>query len=85
MQRAIAPACPPWATPHALRHYYASLLIRSGASVKVVQARLGHASAKTTLDVYGHLWPDDEDRTRRAVDDAFAAPVEDQLRTADGR
>ena len=76
---------PAWATPHALRHYYASLLIRSGASVKVVQARLGHASAKTTLDVYGHLWPDDEDRTRRAVDDAFAAPVEDQLRTADGR
>lgn len=77
---------PAWATPHALRHYYASLLIRSGASVKVVQARLGHASAKTTLDVYGHLWPDDDDdRTRRAVDEAFAAPVEDRLRTADGR
>jgi integrase len=50
-----------------------------------VQARLGHTSAKTTLDVYGHLWPDDEDRTRRAVNDAFAAPVEDRLRTADGR
>jgi integrase len=48
---------PAWATPHALRHDYASLLIRSGASVKVVQARLGHASAKTTLDVYGHLRP----------------------------
>ena len=82
----VVPLCglPAWATP-TLRHYYASLLIRSGASVKVVQARLGHASAKTTLDVYGHLWPDDEDRTRRAVDDAFAAPVEDRLRTADGR
>jgi integrase len=47
---------PSWATPHDLRHYFASLLIRSGASVKVVQARLGHASAKTTLDVYGHLF-----------------------------
>ena len=55
---------PPWATPHDLRHYYASLLIRSGASVKVVQSRLGHASAKTTLDTYGHLFPDEEDRTR---------------------
>ncbi len=33
-----------------LRHYYASLLISSGADVKVVQARLRHASAKTTLD-----------------------------------
>ena len=35
----------------------ASLLIASGADVKVVQARLRHASAKTTLDTYGHLWP----------------------------
>jgi integrase len=35
---------------HDLRHWYASLLIASGADVKVVQARLRHASAKTTLD-----------------------------------
>ncbi len=54
--------------PHDLRHYFASVLIRSGASVKVVQARLGHSSAKTTLDVYGHLFADEEDRTRAAVD-----------------
>jgi integrase len=64
-----------WATPHDLRHYYASTLIRSGASVKVVQARLGHSSAKTTLDTYAHLFPDEEDRTREAVDAAFAAPA----------
>ena len=38
---------------HDLRHYLASLLIASGADVKVVQARLRHASAKTTLDTYG--------------------------------
>jgi integrase len=42
--------CRRGATPHDLRHFYASVLIRSGASVKVVQTRLGHASAKTTLD-----------------------------------
>jgi integrase len=53
---------------HDLRHYYASLLIRHGESVKVVQARLGHASAAETLDTYSHLWPDSEDRTREAVD-----------------
>lgn len=57
---------------HALRHFYASLLIRAGCSVKVVQARLGHATAAETLDTYSHLWPDDEDRTRQAVDDALA-------------
>ena len=56
---------------HELRHYYASLVIASGASVKVVQARLGHKSALETLDTYGHLWPDSEDQTRRAVDVAL--------------
>jgi integrase len=60
---------PDWVTPHDLRHFYASTLIRSGESVKVIQSRLGHASAKTTLDVYGHLFPDEQDRTRSAIDD----------------
>jgi integrase len=53
---------------HVLRHFYASLLINSGESVKVVQDRLGHASAQITLDTYSHLWPDSEDKTRAAVD-----------------
>jgi integrase len=56
-----------------LRHHYASLLIHGGESVKVVQARLGHSSASITLDVYSHLWPDSEDRTRNAVDAAWRA------------
>ena len=50
-----------------LRHYFASLLIASGLDVKVVQARLRHASAKTTLDTYGHLWPDKDESSRAAV------------------
>jgi integrase len=52
---------------HDPRHYFASLLIASGLDVKVVQARLRHASAKTTLDTYGHLWPDRDDSSRAAV------------------
>lgn len=56
-----------------LRHYFASLLISEGADVKVVQARLRHASAKTTLDVYGHLWPDSDDSTRAAVATVMAS------------
>jgi integrase len=58
-------------TFHDLRHFYASLLIRHGESVKVVQRRLGHKSAVETLDTYSHLWPDSEDRTRDAVDTAL--------------
>ncbi len=42
-------------TFHDLRHYYASLLIQHGESVKVVQKRLGHKSAVETLDTYSHL------------------------------
>jgi len=43
-------------------------LIADGADVKTVQARLRHASAKTTLDTYGHIWPDRDESTRAAVD-----------------
>ena len=70
---------------HSLRHYYASLLIRHGESVKVVQARLGHASASETLDTYSHLWPDSEDQTRAAVDSVLGvrAPNVHQRGSAD--
>ena len=61
---------------HDLRHYYASLLIRQGSSVKTVQERLGHASAMVTLDTYGHLWPDSEDQTRDAIDAELVPAIE---------
>ena len=59
---------------HQLRHFYVSLLIRAGESVKTVQIRLGHTSAQMTLDVYAGLWPEDEDRTRMAIDDVLGQP-----------
>ena len=66
---------------HALRHVYASLLIRHGESVKTVQRRLGHSSATVTLDTYAHVWPDADDRTREAVELAFAGRAADSQRT----
>lgn len=65
---------------HDLRHYFTSLLIASGLDVKVVQARLRHASAKTTLDTYGHLWPDKDESARAAVASIMTARA-DGLRT----
>jgi integrase len=61
---------------HDLRHSCASLAIKSGANVKVVQRLLGHKTAVLTLDRYGHLFPDDLD----AVADAFDSAA-DGLRT----
>ena len=58
-------------TMHDLRHFYASALIRAGLNPKVVAERLGHANAAMTLNVYAHLWPDDEDRSRQAIDVAL--------------
>lgn len=70
---------------HLLRHFYASLLIRAGESVKTVQERLGHTSATMTLDIYGHLWPGDEDRTRAAVDSVLGAGLDTKLTQEDDK
>ena len=59
---------------HALRHFFASTLLHNGESIKAVQAWLGHASARTTLDLYGHMMPGSEDRTRGIIDAALSAP-----------
>jgi len=69
---------------HDLRHYFASLLIAAGLDIKTVQARLRHGSAKTTLDTYGHLWPDRDESSKHAVAAAYAdRPTEnaDEKRT----
>lgn len=60
---------------HDLRHFFASALIRANLNVKVVASRLGHANPTMTLKVYAHLWVDDEDRTRDAINAVFGADV----------
>ncbi len=57
---------------HALRHHYASVLLDAGESVHAVAERLGD-TPEMVLSVYGHLMPDREDTTRRAVDAAWMA------------
>jgi integrase len=57
---------------HALRHFYASVLLDGGESIKVVSERLGHADPAFTLRTYTHLMPDSANRTRTVVDAAFA-------------
>ncbi len=59
----------PILTVHELRHTHASLLFEAGQSVKVVQERLGHASAQVTLNTYAHLLHDAQSRAAAALDD----------------
>lgn len=57
--RSACDACglPKWVHLHTLRHTFATYLLASGTPVKEVQELLGHASATTTLNVYGHVVP----------------------------
>ncbi|MGC9668085.1 tyrosine-type recombinase/integrase [Planosporangium sp. 12N6] len=67
-----AAGLPEQATTHDLRHHYASVLLAQGESVIVVAERLGHENANLVLSAYGHLMPDPQPRTRRAIDDAWS-------------
>jgi integrase len=58
---------------HSLRHFYASWCINRRVDgglelpLKVVQARLGHASIQMTADTYGHLFPRGDDGSELAA------------------
>jgi len=42
-------------TPHSLRHTAITQMILNNVDIKTVQMRAGHASIRTTLDVYTHV------------------------------
>jgi integrase len=67
-----------------LRHTCASLLIAQGASVKAVQAQLGHATARITLDTYGHPFPSELEALADRLEQARAAALENRERTQYG-
>jgi integrase len=56
---------------HALRHYYASVLLDHGENVRALSEYLGHHDPGFTLKVYTHLMPSSRERTQRAVDTVF--------------
>src|SRR5262249_27258728 len=62
---------------HALRHFYASWCINRQKDgglelpLKIVQARLGHASIQMTADRYGHLFPSADDGSELAAAEAM--------------
>jgi integrase len=58
---------------HALRHFYASVLLDGGENVKALSRYLGHSDPGFTLQVYTHLMPSSESRTRKAVDGMYLA------------
>jgi len=70
---------------HELRHTHASLLFEAGQSVKVVQERLGHASAQVTLNTYAHLLHDAQSRAAAALDELLAGAAAEAQADRDSR
>lgn len=61
---------------HALRHFYASVLLSKGVSIKELAEYLGHSDPGFTLRTYTHLLPSSHERARLAVDGVFGRPDE---------
>jgi integrase len=56
---------------HGARHTHTTLALASGAPLKAVSERLGHAKSSVTLDIYSHVLPDMQDRVVEAIDAAL--------------
>lgn len=58
-------------TPYSLRHSTATLLLASAENVKTIQERLGHTTARMTLDVYTHSLPNQQQSATDKFDEQF--------------
>lgn len=60
---------------HDLRHAHASLMLRTGASPKVISERLGHSSIAITMDIYSHIMPGLQEEATIRFEDALKPRV----------
>ena len=54
---------------HDIRHSHAAALIEMNVAPKLLQERLGHERIQTTLDTYGHLYPNAQAEVARQLEE----------------
>ena len=54
---------------HILRHTHASLMVNGGIGLKEIQERLGHDNLATTMNCYGHLFKETEEKLVQTLED----------------
>ena len=71
-------------TFHGLRHVAASLMVEAGVHPRVIQQRLGHATARLSMELYSHV-PDAADKdVARLLDEAAGATLARRPTSAGG-
>jgi integrase len=58
-------------TFHSLRHSAVGFMVATGAHPLVIQRRVGHASVSTTMDVYGQVLPEVDERVAKGLGALF--------------
>ncbi len=67
---------------HALRHFFASVLLAQGVSIKELAEYLGHSDPGFTLRTYTHLVPSSYERARLAINGVFGGSQDHGLEAA---
>ena len=61
----------PGLTIHSFRHTFASILLKKGVDMKMIQELLGHKDFSMTSDIYSHILPSSKDDLRDKMADIF--------------
>ena len=59
---------------HDIRHSCASLLLKNGVNLKLIQEWLGHSDISTTMNIYAHLDTTAKDVSAAAMSQALSLP-----------
>lgn len=60
---------------HDLRHSHIALLIEKGISPLAIAQRVGHDSINTTMNIYGHLYPNKQKEVAEKLDKLMGAGI----------
>lgn len=67
---------------HALRHFFASMLLAQGVSIKELAEYLGHSDPGFTPRTYTHMVPSSHERARLATNGVFGGSQDHDLEAA---
>ncbi len=63
---------------HDLRHSHASYLIEKNLQPLIIAQRLGHEKVETTLNTYGHLYPNKQEEVADLLDEDYKEDTNEQ-------